>query len=161
MANAKRERVLGVETLEEGGIRFYDPTEKVADTFTFQTTSCPDAIRGMLEDWGARVLFQQRSSQDVGYKAKLATIKETAALLISGEWKAEREGGFGGGISVEVELVMELTKMDAKSARASWKAQTEKDATFAERFTKKHAKRLEELRAKRTETEVTGLDDLA
>ena len=161
MAKAKRERVLGVETLEEGGIRFYDPTEKSPDSFTFKTDACPDAIRGMLEDWGARVLFQQRSSQDVGFAAKLATIKETAALLLSGEWKAEREGGFGGGISVEVELVMELTKMDAKSARASWKAQVEKDASFADRFRTKHAKRLEELAMKRQDAETMGLDDLA
>lgn len=161
MTKVKRERVLGVETLESGAIRFFDPSKKNPKSFTFDTSVCPDAIRGMLEGWGARVLFQQRSSQDTGYAAKLATIEEVAALLISGEWKAEREGGFGGGISVEVELVMELTKMDAKSARASWKAQVEKDATFVERFTKKHAARLEELRAKRTETETMGLDDLA
>ena len=138
---------------------FVDVTDKEAGrSFTYDVSAYSDEIRDNVLMFGAKSLFQARTSQTPANE-KFEAFKALDAQLREGKWESDRAGAFGV-TSPEVEAIAELKGCTIPEVQRALKGydKAKRDKMYASSKVKELA---EEIRARRAAAaEELDLSDL-
>jgi len=123
------------------------------DRKVFDFDELPTEIQDQVSLYGLNKVLQDRTSDQKDKVMKLEAMDQVWSMLIDGQWKKEREGGFPT-VRSEIEAIAEIKGVSVAAIQKALKGYTaeQKDKIFADPKVREKAA---EIAAKRVETEVS------